>query len=556
MALFGKKKKEDDEEAVLLSDEEYDAESELQKQMVQEEAYQERMLAEEAKTAEKEEAGITVEDLLLKTEKIEGKLASFEEARGRIDDRILRVSEQVGELRSMLLEREKSFGILESEFEMIKDVFEDVKPSEFLKELDKKETEIAKTNANVEKLETMVQRFSEEVMEFRDLLGKIKSFENLVDIAREVSEKVTGINETKQYTERLAAKSESIFAELNKQLATIEDYKSQIMQNTELTAETVRSLDDLAVKLGTSATEESLKSSLMDLEDALTKKFGASEKLAERLESFASSVEFMEKRVRIMELDKVSTEVGEKIKELSPGLTQMRRIEQLTRERKDILDLMQSTEKEHGETVSDEAYEEIKKSSEKKLKEIKGIIKGDLQTLEAVLEKELGPLISRETRVISEEVAEAPEARVEEPAAARGPEKVPEASIEDRIGEEMKKMKTTGEVAEPELEPELESVAAEVEEGTEVEAEPGAAPVEAAQEPVSPEGLEKIDEKIKLMETEEGTIQNLLNGLEGSSMESKKRALLEKKYNDRLKKISGDIAELRQQRDSAMGVAV
>lgn len=555
--VFGKKKKEDEEEAVLLSDEEYDAEAELQKQMVQEEAYQEKMLAEEAEAAaEKEEAGITVEDLLLKTEKIEGKLASFEEARGRIDDRILRVSEQVGELRSMLLEREKSFGILESEFEMIKDVFEDVKPSEFLKELDKKETEIAKTNANVEKLETMVQRFSEEVMEFRDLLGKIKSFENLVDIAKEVSEKITGINETKQYTERLAAKSESIFAELSKQLATIEDYKSQIMQNTELTAETVRSLDDLAVKLGTTVTEESLVSSLTDLDDKLTKKFGASEKLAERLESFASSVEFMEKRVRIMELDKVSIEVGEKIKELSPGLKQMRRIEQLTRERKDIMDLMQSTEKEHGETISDEAYEEIKKSSEKKLTEIKDIIKGDLQTLEAVLEKELGPLISRETVAISEEVAEAPEAGVEEPAAARGPEKAPEASIEDRIGEEMKKMKTTGEVAEPELEPELESVAAEVEERAEVEAEAEAAPVEAVQETVSPEGLEKIDEKIKLMETEEGTIQNLLNGLEGSSMESKKRALLEKKYNDRLKKISGDIAELRQQRDSAMGVAV
>lgn len=555
--VFGKKKKEDEEEAVLLSDEEYDAEAELQKQMVQEEAYQEKMLAEEAEAAaEKEEAGITVEDLLLKTEKIEGKLASFEEARGRIDDRILRVSEQVGELRSMLLEREKSFGILESEFEMIKDVFEDVKPSEFLKELDKKETEIAKTNANVEKLETMVQRFSEEVMEFRDLLGKIKSFENLVDIAKEVSEKITGINETKQYTERLAAKSESIFAELSKQLATIEDYKSQIMQNTELTAETVRSLDDLAVKLGTTVTEESLVSSLTDLDDKLTKKFGASEKLAERLESFASSVEFMEKRVRIMELDKVSIEVGEKIKELSPGLKQMRRIEQLTRERKDIMDLMQSTEKEHGETISDEAYEEIKKSSEKKLTEIKDIIKGDLQTLEAVLEKELGPLISRETVAISEEVAEAPEAGVEEPAAARGPEKAPEASIEDRIGEEMKKMKTTGEVAEPELEPELESVAAEVEERAEVEAEAEAAPVEAVQETVSPEGLEKIDEKIKLMETEEGTIQNLLNGLEGSSMESKKRALLEKKYNDRLKKISGDIAELKQQRDSALGVAV
>ena len=243
MALFGKKKKEDEDEVELLSDEEYDAEAELQKQMLEEEEYQVRMAEEEAAKGKEEEKGINLDELLLKTEKIEGKLASFEEARGRIDDRIMRVSEQVGEIRSMVLEREKSFGLLEGDFEMIKDAFEDIKPSEFSKELNKKEQAIMGVSVRVEKMEAILARLSEDVSEFRKLLDTIKSFENLVDVAREINEKISGINETKKYTERLAAKSESIFAELNKQVMALEDYRNKIEQTAELAAETRESPD-------------------------------------------------------------------------------------------------------------------------------------------------------------------------------------------------------------------------------------------------------------------------------------------------------------------------
>jgi len=523
--VFGRKKKEEsEEEVVLLSDDEYDAEAELQKQIVKEKEYEERQLAEEVRGAAEEEKKPTVEDILLKTEKIEGKLASFEESKGRIDDRIMRVSEQVGELRSMLLEREKSFGLLEADFEMIKDVFEDVKPSEFAKELDKKEKSILESRVHIEKLENMMEHLSEEVGEFRKILEKIKSFENLVDIAREINEKITGIDEAREYTKRLAAKTESIFAELNKQLMGMEEYKGKIEQNSELAHEVVRSVDDLAVKLGGSVNKEELRDGLKDLEDALTKKFAVSESLGDRFEGLSKSVEFIEKRLRIMELDKVSFEVGEKIKELAPGLKQMRRIEQLTRERKDIMDLLESTEEEYKkEVISEEAYKEIKESNEKKLMEIKDIIREDLQGLQTILEKELGPLISRDTRVLKEAEVKAPEAEVKEAPA-------PEVSLEDRIGEEMEKMRT--------------------EEVKEVEVK--AKPAEIVREKViSPAELKEIDERLKLMETEEGTIQNLLKGLSTSDMEKKKRIQLEKKYTDRLNKIAADITDLKKQKESA-----
>ncbi|MBU2559287.1 hypothetical protein KKA03_00150, partial [archaeon] len=193
MALFGKKKEKDEGDGIeLLSDEEYDAEAELQKQIVEETKYLERMAADETATKD-EEKGINLDELLLKTEKIEGRLASFEEAKGRIDDRIMRVSEQVGEIRSMVLEREKSFGLLEADFEMIKDTFEDIKPSEFSKELNKKEQAIMGVSMRVEKMEAVLTRLSEQVTEFRKLLDTIKSFENLVEVSREVNEKIAGI---------------------------------------------------------------------------------------------------------------------------------------------------------------------------------------------------------------------------------------------------------------------------------------------------------------------------------------------------------------------------
>jgi hypothetical protein len=194
--------------------------------------------------------------------------------------------------------------------------------------------------------------------------------------------------------------------------------------------------------------------------------------------------------------------------------------------------------------------------------------------MEMALEKELGPMIARETKAIRGEGREAeaaapgqkaPKAAAQQasaPGASTEAEKAVETSLEDRIDEEMKKMKG----AEPSG-PEPEAAAPEAgeeavaEEG--VEAAPAPEPEPAYEEPapvaeepsMSADELREIDEKLKLMETEEGTIQNLLNGLGASTMDAKKRELLEKKYTARLQKLSGDIKELRRQKEGGMAAA-
>jgi DNA repair exonuclease SbcCD ATPase subunit len=317
----------------------------------------------------------------------------------------MRVSEQVGELRTMILEREKAFGFLESDFEMIKNVFEDIKPAEFSKELDKKEKEIVENKVKIEKLESMVEKLGKEVSGFRTLLDKIKSFDNLLALTKEIDAKVSGVEDAKKYTDRLAAKTETIFSELSKKLRELEDMKGKIEKMDELLKELVRSIDDLGVKLSGAVDKKELKEEIQLLDDSLTKKFSTPKVLEERLEILSEVLDSLERRVRMIELDKVSTELGTKIKELSPGSEEMSRIEKLTREWKDMVDLMESVESDYKSgAISKESFEEFKKKNEEKLAEIKKIINQDVLKLKESIESTLGPL---------PEVREAPEIKPE-----------------------------------------------------------------------------------------------------------------------------------------------
>jgi methyl-accepting chemotaxis protein len=524
--VFRRKKEEQQPETELLTDEEYDAEAELQKQLEAEREYERRLLEREKAEVKREEEEVTVESLLMKIEKLEGKLTSFEEARGRIDDRMMRISEQVGELRTMILEREKSFGFLESDVEKIKDVFEEIKPSEFSKELDKKERKIAKNEMKIEKLENLVEKLSEEVSGFRRLLDKIKSIENLIDVSKEISEKISGIDETKKYTDRLAAKTETIFSELSKHLAELEDYKSKVERVDEIIKELMRSVDEISVKLDNTVEKKELKDETKRLEDRLVEKFMTSKDVEEKLEIMDEIVDSVEKRVRLIELDKASLEIGGKIKELSPGSKEMRRIERLTREWKDIVELMKTIEDDYkrGE-ISKESFDEFKRKNRNKLDEIRKMIKEDVIRLKESLEMEIGPISLKTERVKAPRKEEPPkvEPKVEAPAETKPePPRVEIKTEPPRI--ETKKRPPEKEIVKE--------------------------PVEAGVQRLGESSLHEIEEEIKLRETEKGVILNLMNGL-SSEMNEAKRAAMEMGYKKRLEKITSEIDELMRLKEAA-----
>ncbi|MBI4362014.1 MAG: hypothetical protein HY558_02460 [Euryarchaeota archaeon] len=207
-----------------------------------------RMEVEEAARGREEEKAPGVEELVLRIEKMDGRLSAAEESRARMDDRLARMSEQIGELRTMGLERERSMGLMEADFELIKAVFEEVKPSEIAKELERKEKSITQLGVRTEKLERLLERFGDDVRQFREVLDKIKGLENLVELQKMTTEQAERADEAKKYIDRMAAKTESIFGELSTKLLVLDTTVGKVETLDELAREMTKTLDSLETR--------------------------------------------------------------------------------------------------------------------------------------------------------------------------------------------------------------------------------------------------------------------------------------------------------------------
>lgn len=206
---------------------------------------------EEVKPKEKVEEleEVKLPEIILRVEKIDGRLDALDDFRKDMNERIIQLAEEIGELRSTILERDKAFTRVEADAEKTLELVQDVEPGKIKRDIEKFEKENLENIAKIEKIENLVAELSKESKKFRDLMERIKSFENLVNISTEIQSKMSKIEEAKRYTDAIASKVESIFSETNVKLADFENQKDRINKLDELTTELVKTLDEVSIKL-------------------------------------------------------------------------------------------------------------------------------------------------------------------------------------------------------------------------------------------------------------------------------------------------------------------
>ena len=207
----------------------------------------------------KEEGEVKLSNLILRIEKMDGKLDIIDRFRNDMDERTRQLSEEIGELRSITMERERSFDRIKSDFEKVKDTVSGLEPTKLRKILDKREMEIMENKAKIESIENLVKALSEENKKFRALMSKIKSFENLVDISYDIDRKLSKIKEVKDHANKIASKVEMVFSELNRKASELENQKEKIAKLDELTIEMTNMLDEVTLKLTKFVEKKDLK---------------------------------------------------------------------------------------------------------------------------------------------------------------------------------------------------------------------------------------------------------------------------------------------------------
>ena len=210
-------------------------------------------------------------DLVLRLEKLAGKMDILDRSRNDMNDRLTHLAEEIGELRTMMMERERTFDKVKSQFELVRETVTDLRPQRLKKTFEKTEIDILENKAKIETLQTLLKALAEESRKVRRLMKKIKSFENLVDVSYEMERKISRINEIKNYADIVVAKVENIFSELNEKVSQLENQRERIEKLDELTIEITKMLDEVSVKMSKFVTEKDLKDFKKSLEEDLAK---------------------------------------------------------------------------------------------------------------------------------------------------------------------------------------------------------------------------------------------------------------------------------------------
>jgi hypothetical protein len=215
-----------------------------------------------AGTKVKIEKEIDLEKILMDTEKLRAELDALKEIKFNADERIKELAESIGEIRSLIFQNDATGKEIEMKVDKIDEIVSDLKPEKIARNLQEKQQAIEQTQIRIEKLEAMNADLTKKVLSAEKALSNIKSLENLMEIVKDIDEKVLKINELKSSTERDSAKAERFYMEIGKSLEEFDLLKERLERLEEVNKELIRGIDENKIKLDNAVTRDELKTRL------------------------------------------------------------------------------------------------------------------------------------------------------------------------------------------------------------------------------------------------------------------------------------------------------
>jgi hypothetical protein len=187
--LFKKKdkNKENNEEAAE------DINSKEQEKSEEDETNQEQKQSPENRTDDKGVSAPGLVKLSTDIDKLKAGQEAFQEVRKSFTERFSQVSERIGELRSMILDRDKNIQKIELKATKAADLVESVKPEKLMTSIQKQDVKIDALKANLEGNEAIMSRVMDELKEMRNKLKFISGVKEIIKLSEEVKKELVEI---------------------------------------------------------------------------------------------------------------------------------------------------------------------------------------------------------------------------------------------------------------------------------------------------------------------------------------------------------------------------
>jgi len=251
MGLFRKKKKEPEP-----GEEEPEEESE------------EGSGEEEAEEAAPADTGpISLGQVKADLDKLAAKFTSFYELQKSNTERFTRINEQIGEIRSMMIQRDKDFQMLEARATQAIDLVSTVQPDKLMIELQKGDGKIEALRANVESNEMIQNNIVNELKEMRNKITMFRGIEQVMKLNEEVKKELMDTRRMKALIERHADKVETIFSEVKKRFSDFEKMADLTKDLDNSFKDMIADLDSLKVRVGELASKKEVEDLIAKVND-------------------------------------------------------------------------------------------------------------------------------------------------------------------------------------------------------------------------------------------------------------------------------------------------
>ncbi|MEM2138589.1 MAG: hypothetical protein QXM96_00330 [Candidatus Woesearchaeota archaeon] len=191
--------------------------------------------------------------------KLKAQFDQFSELRKVINERFTRINEQIGELRGMIMDTNRSMQDVEIKTVKAVDLVEAVHPDKLMVEVRKQDAKIESLKAGIESNDSIMKSLMEQLKDMRHEVSTFRGIDQVVKLNEEVKKELMDIKKIEATVERHSDKIEGIFIETQKKFQEFDSLNDKFKELQRQVSSLLEISDQTKVKLATTATKKEVE---------------------------------------------------------------------------------------------------------------------------------------------------------------------------------------------------------------------------------------------------------------------------------------------------------
>ncbi|MBR9675672.1 hypothetical protein GOV05_01550 [Candidatus Woesearchaeota archaeon] len=187
----------------------------------------------------------------LEITRIKAQIEGFSEIRKTNQERFSRISEQVGELRGMIMDSNKQIGQIEVKASRSVDLVSSIQPEKLMIDVRRAEGKVEGLKANIDSNDSIMKDVMKSLKEMRQQMNFYKGIDQVIKLNEEVKKGLMEIKKVEATTKRHADKIDTLFIEFSKKFSDFQKFDDVVKDLNRGVRKLESDFDKVKVKIET-----------------------------------------------------------------------------------------------------------------------------------------------------------------------------------------------------------------------------------------------------------------------------------------------------------------